>query len=198
MRRPRRPAQDLRHAIECLPRRTRVAMLEGIGANEIIVGAYTDRDGGVCPMLAAHRRGGRTSLASFARAWDRYTRAGRRARKATEREVRTLRAMLEGSLANDELARGEFAAAIEELRALKARREREAAASLEERSEKAAPVASPRPRRDTGERDRSGELHQRHGWAWLRVFRRLDDYESALKRVQRAEREVERREVERV
>ena len=24
-------------------------------------------------MLAAHRNGGRTSLASFARAWDRYT-----------------------------------------------------------------------------------------------------------------------------
>ncbi len=29
-------------------------------------------------MLAAHRNGGRTSLASFARAWDRYTGAGKR------------------------------------------------------------------------------------------------------------------------
>ena len=48
-------------------------MLDGIEANQIIVGAYTDRRGGVCPMLAAHRNGGRTDLASFARAWDRYT-----------------------------------------------------------------------------------------------------------------------------
>ena len=35
-------------------------MLDGIEANHIIVGAYTDRHGGVCPMLAAHRNGGRT------------------------------------------------------------------------------------------------------------------------------------------
>ena len=57
-------------------------MLEGIRANEIIVGAYSDRDGGVCPMLAAHRCGGRTSFISFARAWDAF--AGvKRARRAT-------------------------------------------------------------------------------------------------------------------
>jgi hypothetical protein len=66
-------------------------MLEGISSNEIIVGAYTDRDGRVCPMLAAHRHGGRTSLASFARAWDRYT-CARRPRPATELEVSSLRA----------------------------------------------------------------------------------------------------------
>ena len=74
----RRPARDLRTAIDCLPLQTRKAMLEGVEANRIIVGAYTDRNGGVCPMLAAHRNGGRTSLASFARAWDRYTGARRR------------------------------------------------------------------------------------------------------------------------
>ncbi len=33
----------------------------------IIVGAYVDRDGGVCPMLAAHRQGGRTDFLTFAR-----------------------------------------------------------------------------------------------------------------------------------
>ena len=60
---------------------TRKAMLTGVESNRIIVGAYTDRKGGVCPMLAAHR-GGRTSLASFAHAWDRYTGCGRRARPA--------------------------------------------------------------------------------------------------------------------
>src|SRR3712207_7577220 len=46
-------------AIDCLPERTKIAMLDGIAANTIIVGAYTDRRGGVCPMLAAHRHGGR-------------------------------------------------------------------------------------------------------------------------------------------
>ena len=79
-------------------------MLAGVESNRIIVGAYTDKKGGVCPMLAAHRNGGRTSLASFARAWDRYTGArGRRARAATEREIGTLMTMLEASIALDEL-----------------------------------------------------------------------------------------------
>src|ERR687888_97741 len=97
MKRQRKRAQDLRRGIDCLPRATREAMLDGLESNPIIVGAYTDGSGGVCPMLAAHRHGGRTSLASFARAWDRYTEA-RSARRATERELRTLRAMLEASL----------------------------------------------------------------------------------------------------
>ncbi len=97
--RRRRPARDLRDAIDSLPLRTREAMLDGIAAGRIIVGAYTDREGGVCPMLAAHRNGGRTSLASFAHAWDRYTGAGRRARPASPRELNTLRSMLEASIA---------------------------------------------------------------------------------------------------
>jgi hypothetical protein len=99
----RRPARDLRIAIDCLPLETRKAMLTGVEANRIIVGAYTDRKGGVCPMLAAHRNGGRTSLASFAHAWDRYTGARGRARPATDRELHTLTAMLEASIALDEL-----------------------------------------------------------------------------------------------
>ena len=79
-------------------------MLAGVESNRIIVGAYTDKKGGVCPMLAAHRNGGRTSLASFAHAWDRYTGVrGRRARVATERELNTLKTMLEASIALDEL-----------------------------------------------------------------------------------------------
>ena len=98
----RRPARDLRIAIDCLPMQTRRAMLAGVESNRIIVGAYTDRKGGVCPMLAAHRNGGRTSVASFARAWDRYT-GVRRSRPATERELNTLRTMLEASIALDEL-----------------------------------------------------------------------------------------------
>jgi len=125
-------------------------MLDGIAANRIIVGAYTDRQGGICPMLAAHRNGGRTSLVSFARAWDRYTGVGGRPRAASKREVNTLRAMLEASVGLDEIP------------------------SL-------ADVPRPRrSRRDTGERHRARELRATPGWAWLRPFRRLDDYEEAL------------------
>jgi hypothetical protein len=97
--RRRREAERLRHIVDCLPYETRVAMLEGLNRYErIIVGAYTDRSGGVCPMLAAHRCGGRTDFRSFARAWDRFTGAGRRARRATGREVRTLVAQIEASI----------------------------------------------------------------------------------------------------
>ena len=98
-RKPHNACQRLRSAVEAMPRPAREAMLRGIDANTIIVGAYTDSSsGGICPMLAAHRNGGRTDLASFARSWDRYTDA-RRPRLATEREVRTLRSLLVGSLA---------------------------------------------------------------------------------------------------
>ena len=58
-----RRIEDLRRAIDCLPVRTREAMLAGVRDGQpIIVGAYIDGEGGVCPMLAAHRRGGRTDL----------------------------------------------------------------------------------------------------------------------------------------
>lgn len=97
MRRKRYAIEDLRRVIDCLPVQTRVAMLEGIRDNDIIVGAYTTRDGGVCPMLAAHRNGGRTNLISFAKTWDRFTQA-KRARRATERELRILTTHLEASL----------------------------------------------------------------------------------------------------
>ena len=96
-----------------MPAATRRAMLDAIAVNPIIVGAYTDRDGGVCPMLAAHRNGGRTSFESFAQAWDRYTGAGEAPRRASEREVRALRSMLEASIASeDERAGGFLAGAI--------------------------------------------------------------------------------------
>jgi len=101
MGRDRSPIEDLRRTIDCLPLRTRAAMLEGIRGNEIIVGAYSDRAGGVCPMLAAHRCGGRTSFVSFARAWDRFAGA-KRARRATERELGVLAAHLEASILAEE------------------------------------------------------------------------------------------------
>jgi hypothetical protein len=96
----RSPHDDLRLATEMLPERTRIAMLEAVRTGEIVVGAYTDRDGRVCPMLGAHRRGGRTNFISFARAWDAFARV-RRPRPATGRELRILTTMLEASLAAD-------------------------------------------------------------------------------------------------
>ena len=165
MSRHRSSINDLRLAIDCMPVRTRIAMLEGVRSNDIIVGAYTDRKGGVCPMLAAHRCGGRTDFLSFAHAWDRFTRAGKRARLATEREISILESHLEASLLADEEI--DLATAIADHKA--ARRAR------------------------AGDPDRSTELRKRAGWAWLRPLRRLDDYERALVRAeaQRAELELD-------
>jgi hypothetical protein len=120
-RRERNAAQRLRTAVDALPSRTKEAMLRGIDSNRIIVGAYVDSEsGGICPMLAAHRNGGRTSLASFARAWDAYTNA-RRPRPATRREVRTLRCLIESSLAREHLpAEGSIAELAAQIRAERA------------------------------------------------------------------------------
>ena len=41
-RRQQATISELRQAVDCLPRTTKIAMLEGIRVNEIIVGAYTD------------------------------------------------------------------------------------------------------------------------------------------------------------
>ena len=104
--------ERLRHVVDCLPYDTRLAMLAGLDRyDRIIVGAYSDRNGGVCPMLAAHRCGGRTDFRSFARAWDRFTGAGSRAREASEREVRTLRAQLEASIWREDELRAEVTGA---------------------------------------------------------------------------------------
>jgi len=95
-------------------------MLRGIDSNPIVVGAYVDREsGGICPMLAAHRNGGRTSVASFARTWDGYTGA-KRPRLATRRELRTLRSLLQGSLVGGVTDGGSIAAAAAQIRAERA------------------------------------------------------------------------------
>jgi hypothetical protein len=116
--------EDLRLAIDCLPIRTRQAMLAGVRDNEIIVGAYSDRRGGVCPMLAAHRNGGRTNFISFARAWDRFA-GTKHARRATDRELGVLIAHLEASLLAEDHV--DLAGAVTEHQALaRERRAREA------------------------------------------------------------------------
>ncbi|MFI4985302.1 MAG: hypothetical protein ACHQAV_04860 [Solirubrobacterales bacterium] len=131
--RPRHSASSidrLRLAIDCLPVATREAMLAGVRGNQrIIGGAYVDGEGGVCPMLAAHRGGGRTDFLSFAKSWDRFTRASGKAQAATAREVRTLIAQLEASLMD---ATGmELDQAISEHRELRSRRLRGARRRLD-------------------------------------------------------------------
>jgi hypothetical protein len=175
MRRRRRSTiEDLRLAVDCLPRSTRVAMLEGIRANPIIAGAYTG-PGGICPMLAAHRAGGRTNAISFARAWDRFVFAGARVnrpRPATARELRVLIAQLEASLLAEDAPNSELSAAIASHRELLGRR----------RQRKMRP----------GDTDRSHELGGSPGWAWTRVVRRYDEYERALRLVADQQAAIER------
>lgn len=114
----------LRLAIDCLPVATREAMLAGVRSERIIGGAYVDDKGGVCPMLAAHRGGGRTDFLSFAKSWDRFTRASGKPQAATPREVRILITQLEASLMD---ATGtELDQAISEHQELRSRRLRTA------------------------------------------------------------------------
>jgi len=101
-RRRARQAQALRAAVSELPSVTRQAMLAALREEELIVGAYTDRRGRICPMLAAHRRGARTDVGSFPRAWDAFAKA-RRPRPATERELEILKALLEEGVGGSEL-----------------------------------------------------------------------------------------------
>jgi hypothetical protein len=90
---------ELRRSIDVLPERTRQAMLVGLANNTVITGAFSG-SGGVCPMLAAHRAGGRTSCVSFPEAWDKFTGVHGRniCRHATEYEVAILRREIEASL----------------------------------------------------------------------------------------------------
>jgi hypothetical protein len=73
-------------------------MLASIATEQLIAGAYTDRRGRMCPALAAHRRGARSNVGEFAKAWDRFTGA-RRPRPASRRELEVLTAMLQETLA---------------------------------------------------------------------------------------------------
>jgi hypothetical protein len=179
--------QELRHAIDALPLKTRVAMLEGIGHDDIILGAYTSEDG-VCPMLAAHRRGGRTNAEGFAKTWDRFGGThGRRARRATERELLILTTHLEMSLLADTEPAPDLAVALAEHRRLVASKQRASSrrqdhdrAARRERERATRAIEAIRP----GEPDRSAELRDAPGWSWMRVFRRYDDYERALARLE--------------
>ncbi len=128
---------ELRRSIDVLPERTRKAMLIGLDNNTVITGAFAGGDG-ACPMMAAHREGGRTSVCSFPQAWDRFCGvAGRQiVRPATEYEVLILRREIEASL---EPGAGStamfFAAAIADHKAAVEAREREDILAAQEAAE---------------------------------------------------------------
>jgi hypothetical protein len=180
MARRERPTYRLRVAVEQLPLHTKEAMLRGIDTNRIIVGAYVDHhSGGICPMLAAHRNGGRTSVGTFARAWDEYTGA-KRPRRATRREVRTLRSLLEWSLGtSSELPAGSLAEAAAQIRA-----EREQFRCASESTPVEIPDVEPAnisiTRADAGDRHRGRELRLRRNWSWIRPARQLGEYRDLL------------------
>jgi hypothetical protein len=105
-------------------------MLEGVRSSErVIAGAYVDGDGGVCPMLAAHRQGSRTDFLSFAKSWDRFTSAASGPRAATRRQVAILIDLLDGSLTRDDGL--QLDVAIAEHRALRLARMRRSRAALD-------------------------------------------------------------------
>jgi hypothetical protein len=165
--------QDLRRTIDCLPLATRVAMLEGVREETIIVGAYTDGTGGVCPMLAAHRHGGRTSFLRFARTWDAFAKApARGSRPAKERELRILQRHLEASIAASEgvVTGSELAEAIAEHRVLVART----------RAAEPPPVPQAA-RRRTAKPTRSAPRLP----GWMRPISSVAEYEAVLEHVDR-------------
>lgn len=171
-------------------------MLDGIDKKPIIVGADGNLGGGVCPMLAASAMSQKQVGKPFARAWDAYGGA-RFARKATKRELLALRTMLVASIeAETESPADLRQGAIEAQFAARQRRRARAARAadptvdlraaiaehqaMKERNLAAERLPEERDLADTGERDRTDELSGTPGWAWLRPFRRLDDYERVL------------------
>lgn len=188
MRRRRRPAQELRAAIDGLPLEVRQAVLEGIQRERIIAGAHVDGAGGVCPMVAADVRWRSIGASSVkraqaaARAWDQYAEATSGWHQASKRQLLALRAMLEASiLEHSPLITpplSQAGARLEPATAHGAAADARPAAgpSLAPRSR---PVS--RPRLDTGERERTSELRHSSGWSWLRLFRDYDDYEDAMR-----------------
>jgi hypothetical protein len=75
----------LRRTVDELPLHVRIAMFDGVRRDLIITGAYTDDRSGVCPMLAAHRRGARHSHPAFAEVWDAFAGAPRKGHKVADR-----------------------------------------------------------------------------------------------------------------
>lgn len=181
-------------------------MLEGIHDNPIIAGAYTS-GGGICPMLAAHRAGGRTNAISFARVWDRFAFRGARVtgpRPATARELLILSTQLEASLIAEDAPGANLAAAIVSHQELMAKRaesskrskgQAQASAATEQASAglEHGSAEQEQPPERPGDPDRSRELGSRPGWSWMRVVRSYNEYERVLASLEREQTALEQR-----
>ena len=168
-RRDRNPAERLRFAVEACraaPGRRCCAASTPTRSSSAPTSTAT---GGICPMLAAHRNGGRTSLASFARAWDRYTGAKRPRRGDPPRGRARSRSLLESSL-----DRGDLDAARLDRRGGRPdpRRARRARGARRARRRSAPPGHRRAPPRR--------ELRDRLHWSWMRPARRYDEFRDLL------------------
>ncbi len=111
-----------------------------------------------------------------------------------------LRTHLEASLLAEDGPSPELSAAIREHRAMMSARAAEAeqptTADTATRATTPTTVTTPdtattgRGGRRPGDPDRSRELRKRGGWAWMRIFRRYDEYERALALLDLEEREA--------
>jgi hypothetical protein len=153
-------------------------MLKGIREKPIIAGAYTSGEG-ICPMLAAHRGGGRTSASSFARTWDRFAFGGARVtgpRPATARELMVLASNLEASLAVEEGPEVDLAGAVASHRELVARR-----AESHECPPRAGRLRPGKPRSPN---PRPRKPRSVTVWPWTRVVRSYDEYQRVLEHLE--------------
>lgn len=180
---PREQARaELRRSIDVLPERTRKAMLVGLGNNTVITGAFAASKDGACPMMAAHREGGRTSCCTFPEAWDTFTGVHGRyiVREATPYEVQILCEEIQASLVPLPNLLSEAIAehhAIVEARHLQATiAEQEAVAAQEVAVEEvAAPRRKRRLRITGGHLDLNEAINEHKSSARTRKSREADD-----------------------
>jgi len=176
---PREQARaELRRSIDVLPERTRKAMLHGLGNNTVITGAFAASNQGACPMMVAHREGGRTSCCTFPEAWDKFTGVyGRHiVREATQYEVQILCEEIEASL---EPMPNVLSDAIAEHQAIVAARRQEAEIEAQQPAVEAEEVKAPRRKRRLritgGHLDLSEAIDEHKSAARSRRSREADD-----------------------
>ena len=181
---PREQARaELRRSIDVLPERTRKAMLHGLGNNTVITGAFAASGQGACPMMVAHREGGRTSCCTFPEAWDKFTGVyGRHiVREATPYEIQILCEEIEASL---QPLPSVLSDAIAEHQAIVQARRQEAEVAaqqpvVEEQGQDQAPAAAPRRKRRLritgGHLDLSEAINEHKSTARNRKSREADD-----------------------
>jgi hypothetical protein len=153
-------------------------MLHGLGNNTVITGAFAASNQGACPMMVAHREGGRTSCCTFPEAWDKFTGVyGRHiVREATQYEVQILCEEIEASL---QPLPNVLSDAIAEHQAIVAARRQEAEVEAQqpvvEHEEVKAPRRKRRLRITGGHLDLSEAIDEHKSAARSRRSREADD-----------------------